>query len=718
MVQVSAKEITNLYLYGQPTTPSNLEDDSLIRDSTVPNTIKEIDTSEFMETGPGRFAVGSQFELVQKFFDPDFAVTSETDTEDKTYTKEELAKEFGLSDSYGWSMKQYHFVDSDENNEDYIERSYIWNSMSFQISDSAQFIVTPDGDKFIKDFGVEPRDRKKLDKKVTPDENFDFVGGGRIAELSNAYLEPRIDPSKIGRTVDIEFIKRDKLKKRTYTLSDYNADQKRSSEWDINIILAGTKLLLGRKTFIQNLGIKFLDSRNRYIVYGTAENDSMKHDIVKITHTVYPYEYVSPNDSGTPFDNTNYNPFEDPFDYRGLVFITGTGADKILGGRFDDKLDGGDGNDTLDGGEGNDVFIGSKGNDKIEGNSGTDSSMYEGTVDEYDIEFLADDSVKITDRVGDRDGSDLLKGVEQAVFSDKTIDLSPGQDIAFVIDTTTSMGDDIDAVRARSSEIINTIFDSDRGFLDSQIAVVGYNNYGAGTYLSFTEQPKIEDRKNAAIKAINSISLKGGIERMNAGLIEVLSGGAGEWRKEADVRRIILFGDEPPDDPELRSEVLKLAANVGINIPNRRALSITGDIETSSITSDLSITRFALATENSDGTTVAIPVEIFSILMGNDSSTEADFQSLADATGGKLFNADNASQVVDVILKAIETPIDDNQAPTALKLDNKTIDENVAPQSLVGNFSTTDLDSGNNFTYELVTGDGDTDNKYPLSKLG
>ena len=105
--------------------------------------------------------------------------------------------------------------------------------------------------------------------------------------------------------------------------------------------------------------------------------------------------------------------------------------------------------------------------------------------------------------------------------------------------------------------------------------------------------------------------------------------------------------------------------------------------------------------------------------MGNDwiedtyfqSLAEADFQSLADETGGKLFNADNASQVVDVLIEAIQTPIDDNQAPTALKLDNKTIDENVAPQSLVGNFSTTDLDSGNNFTYELVTGDGDTDNK-------
>mgnify|MGYP003328756396 CR=1 FL=1 len=45
--------------------------------------------------------------------------------------------------------------------------------MSFQISDSAEFVVTPNGDKFIKNFGVEPRDRQTLDGK--PDENFDFV---------------------------------------------------------------------------------------------------------------------------------------------------------------------------------------------------------------------------------------------------------------------------------------------------------------------------------------------------------------------------------------------------------------------------------------------------------------------------------------------------------------------------------------------------------------
>ena len=124
---------------------------------------------------------------------------------------------------------------------------------------------------------------------------------------------------------------------------------------------------------------------------------------------------------------------------NGLVFIAGKGADNIEGRQHNDKLDGGDGNDSLYGVGGDDVFIGGRGNDRILGDpflfsilEGTDSSIYEGKLDEYDIEFLADDSVKITDRVGDRDGSDLLIKVEQAVFSDKTIDISPGQDLSLI----------------------------------------------------------------------------------------------------------------------------------------------------------------------------------------------------------------------------------------------------------------------------------------------
>lgn len=51
-----------------------------------------------------------------------------------------------------------------------------------------------------------------------------------------------------------------------------------------------------------------------------------------------------------------------------------------------------------------------------------------------------------------------------------------------------------------------------------------------------------------------------------------------------------------------------------------------------------------------------------------------------------------------------------NQKPTDLSLSNLTLAENLPIGTVVGNFSSTDLDAGNTFTYALVTGQGSTDN--------
>ncbi|MDB9308132.1 cadherin repeat domain-containing protein, partial [Aphanizomenon sp. CS-733/32] len=51
-----------------------------------------------------------------------------------------------------------------------------------------------------------------------------------------------------------------------------------------------------------------------------------------------------------------------------------------------------------------------------------------------------------------------------------------------------------------------------------------------------------------------------------------------------------------------------------------------------------------------------------------------------------------------------------NETPTNLTLSNININENVAPLTVIGNFSTTDVDAGNTFTYTLISGAGDTDN--------
>ncbi|MGL3001882.1 beta strand repeat-containing protein, partial [Flavobacterium sp. RSSB_23] len=51
-----------------------------------------------------------------------------------------------------------------------------------------------------------------------------------------------------------------------------------------------------------------------------------------------------------------------------------------------------------------------------------------------------------------------------------------------------------------------------------------------------------------------------------------------------------------------------------------------------------------------------------------------------------------------------------NEAPTDIALTTSAINENVAANSTVGSFSSTDVDSGNTFTYTLVAGAGSTDN--------
>lgn len=65
--QLSEKEITNLYLYGTLTTPTDLTNDALIRPAGAPPPI-EVNMASFMATGPGRFALGSQSALVETFF--------------------------------------------------------------------------------------------------------------------------------------------------------------------------------------------------------------------------------------------------------------------------------------------------------------------------------------------------------------------------------------------------------------------------------------------------------------------------------------------------------------------------------------------------------------------------------------------------------------------------------------------------------------------------
>lgn len=87
------------------------------------------------------------------------------------------------------------------------------------------------------------------------------------------------------------------------------------------------------------------------------------------------------------------------------VTLNGRGGDDfMIAGDFNDIVSGGTGNDALAGGDGDDVLI---------GGSGTDVTMVTGSLEDYTIEQLDEDSYS----VDGPDGSDTTFGVEYIYFS-------------------------------------------------------------------------------------------------------------------------------------------------------------------------------------------------------------------------------------------------------------------------------------------------------------
>jgi Ca2+-binding RTX toxin-like protein len=95
----------------------------------------------------------------------------------------------------------------------------------------------------------------------------------------------------------------------------------------------------------------------------------------------------------------------------------GSGADVFTGDSANNKLVGNGGNDTLKGGGGDDT---------LEGGTGRNTAEFTGAKNDYSIAKNPDGTFTITDSQGGRDGSDTLKDVRFAKFSDQTVALTNG----------------------------------------------------------------------------------------------------------------------------------------------------------------------------------------------------------------------------------------------------------------------------------------------------
>ena len=202
-----------------------------------------------------------------------------------------------------------------------------------------------------------------------------------------------------------------------------------------------------------------------------------------------------------------------------------------------------------------------------------------------------------------------------------------GLDLAFVIDTTGSMFDDIDAVKVAATDIVNTI---DSKLDDYRIAVISYEDFPVSPYgaascgdATFHDVLAFSTDKTAAVSGIQGLFLRCGAdlpESVYSALMHAIDGTSlGGWRKETDVddikKAIVLMGDAPGHDPE-------------------------------PFTGFTSATVIAAAV-------AADPISIFPIAIGFDASAKAQFSILAEGTDGKLFTAPTAGEVVDAVIEAI-----------------------------------------------------------------
>ncbi|GAA6192537.1 calcium-binding protein [Phaeobacter sp. NW0010-22] len=322
----------------------------------------------------------------------------------------------------------------------------------------------------------------------------------------------------------------------------------------------------------------------------------------------------------------------------------------------------GDGTDFLYGNGGNDVLEGGGQNDSVNGGAGTDRAVFSGKCEDYSFTSNADGTITVTDiRAGSPDGTDTLKDVEFARFSDGEIDLTtgefacPGQNVVIVIDRTGSMNNDIAAAKAAAIEIANALFGTTEKPVASTLAIVTYWDSNTVTNLSFTKQASVADRKAAALAALDALSTstQGGTENLNTALLHALNGNAGTWDIGNKSNKIIVFTDEDADDPELRAQVVakSLSGDIAIDPSGLSGASSTagaGAPAGSASFVDYNDKPFSDPYGPS-------PLQILPVVIGNSSTANADLEALADQTNGQVFNASSSdpSQAAQNVIAAI-----------------------------------------------------------------
>lgn len=217
-------------------------------------------------------------------------------------------------------------------------------------------------------------------------------------------------------------------------------------------------------------------------------------------------------------------------------------------------------------------------------------------------------------------------------------------DLAFVIDTTASMSDDINQVKKDMTQYLNEL--KENGLVNYRVAIVDYRDFASRTGDSddypYQVQLDFTNDYDLIISTINSLTLGYGgdtEETICSALIDGLS--ELSWRSEAG-KAAILMGDAPALDPE---PITNYTKDMAVNKLMTDNTGYEEDIK------DRSTSYYDLDSQAS----LRSKVTLFTIATSSNSETIECFNYLAEGTGGESYIAENSEDISNIMTEIIET---------------------------------------------------------------
>jgi len=510
-----AETITNLYLWGEKSLPTDLYDrvrtDAYIQSlptitvdgQQVRVVMLQIDGQAMMTAGAGRFAKLSQFKLVEDFFETS-GLPVGTYTYDQIITELHNTQFFNTNyDDDSLSIKHSNRGDA---NDLTAERAYIFQNSSYllgerpQNSSALRFVVGAGDVKTIENAQIRAFD-----------DNFDFTGGGFFSGIFNVAVEGEIDPYGLGIRVEFD-IDNSTIVPFTYTATAYAADVQYVSNTSNSpdpegIGAVETKYRAAANYQVDQFSILIADETGTAInaedavgngfgndgddtIVGGSGNDSLEGgkgaDVLHGDNSAENYKGAEEKTLTAGNDTLLGNEGNDTLmgGDGNDTLDGGADNDSLLGDAGNDTLDGGDGSDELDGGDGDDTLIAGAGNDTLAGGAGTDTAEFQGDCLDYDIVRNADGSIAVNHvRGSGADGTDTLIDMETAIFADgKVLDLTASE-----IYGCTTLGFVQDFVTGTTNDT-QIFFDLDRmgdTSYDIEVFVNGTVTTGNATFTDF-----------------------------------------------------------------------------------------------------------------------------------------------------------------------------------------------------------------------------------------